>query len=199
MTVSAPTLLTGQTDRLIHLPTNSTHVSTVVLWNRTDTFTSFAFCASQATRMSLTRRTKILTGYGRREIWKSKLEVFKILQSFCISGRRRISCIVQGKVHFPTIHTQETPIFWHQILLTVWGEWIQLRHFIWTETDSAMRNTWPQLTRQYQNWQGKYKDLATKCIWRITSPPQTYSMTWPRSRIIVVAVSDTKWRACHSN
>jgi len=34
--------------------TNSTHISTVALWNRTDTFTSFAFYASQTTRMSLT-------------------------------------------------------------------------------------------------------------------------------------------------
>jgi hypothetical protein len=34
--------------------TNSTHISTAVLWNRTDTFSSFILCTLQTIRMSLT-------------------------------------------------------------------------------------------------------------------------------------------------
>jgi hypothetical protein len=47
---------------------NSTHVSTVALWNETDTFTSFASFTSQTTIMGLAWGTKFLTGYGRCEI-----------------------------------------------------------------------------------------------------------------------------------
>ena len=48
--------------------TNSTHISTVVLWNRTDTFTSFILCTLQTTTTRLTWQTKVLTGYGRYKI-----------------------------------------------------------------------------------------------------------------------------------
>jgi len=58
----------GQTDRTTGQGvTNSTQVSTVALWNGTDTFTSFTFYTSQTTIMSLKWWIKIQTGNGRCE------------------------------------------------------------------------------------------------------------------------------------
>ena len=37
----------------------------------------------------------------------------------------------------------------------------------------------------------------TNCIWTITSPPQTYSMTWTRNKFTVVTLSGPTGRACH--
>ena len=39
------------------------------------------------------------------------------------------------------------------------------------------------------------KDMATNCIWTISSPPPTYSMIWPRKKFTVVALSDPTGRA----
>ena len=50
-----------------------------------------------------------------KSVWNSNQDVFKILQSFWTPDCRRSYCFVQRKGHFPTIHTQETQIFWHQI------------------------------------------------------------------------------------
>jgi len=59
--------------------TNSTHVSAVALRNGTDTFTSFASYTSQTAVISLTWRTKILTGYG---IWKMSEILNKTFSKF---------------------------------------------------------------------------------------------------------------------
>ena len=73
--------------------TITTQLSTATVWNGTDSFTSFAIYISQTTRMSPIWRTKILTNYGKWEsVWNSKQEIFKILQPFWTSGRRRSYC-----------------------------------------------------------------------------------------------------------
>ena len=43
----------------------------------------------------------------------------------------------------------------------------------------------------------KMKVAATNFIWTITTPCQTYLMTWPRNKFSVVALSDPTGRACH--
>jgi hypothetical protein len=54
-----------------------------VLWNRTDTFSSFILCTLQTIRMSLTWRMKILTGCGRYKIcfkfWTWHFQNFMVL------------------------------------------------------------------------------------------------------------------------
>ena len=47
-------------------------------------------------------------------VWNSKQDIFKILQSWT-PGCRWSYCFVPRKGHFPTIHTQETQMFWRQI------------------------------------------------------------------------------------
>ena len=88
--------------------------------------------------------------------------------------------------------------FWDQNLQTMWQDWIHLWYdSLCGQRQTELHTTWMQLMRQYQNWRRKYKVMATNCIWTITSPPQTYSMTWPRSKFTVVALSDPTGRACH--
>ena len=133
-----------------------------------------------------------------KSFWNSKPEIFRILQPFWTSGHRRSNCIVQRKGHFLTIHTQGTQTLWDQNLQTLWWDWIHLWYdSLCGQRQTELHTTWMQLMRQYQNWRRKYKVMATNCIWTITSPPQTYSMTWPRSKFTVVALSDPTGRACH--
>jgi hypothetical protein len=80
--------------------TNSTHVYTVALWNGTDTFTSFAFCTSQTTIMSLKWWTKILTGYGRSEIWNSTKTFSKFYSHSEHLAVDQVTVLFTGRVIF---------------------------------------------------------------------------------------------------
>ena len=60
--------------------------------------------------------------------------------------------------------------------------------FIWAETDNTLRHTWQQIRRHCRNWQRIYTDVATNCIRTITSPPWTYSITWPGNNFTLVAL-----------
>ena len=133
-----------------------------------------------------------------KSVWNSKQEIFQILQPFWTSSHRRSNCIIQRKGHFLTIYTQETQTFGIKIYkLCDETGYTRIWKFIWTETDSKMCNVWLQHMQQYQNWQRKYKDMATNCICTIISPPQNYSKTWPWSKFTVVVLSDPTGTACH--
>jgi hypothetical protein len=49
-------------------------------------------------------------------------------------------------------------------------------HMIWwiirAEPNRTLHNTSLQVTQQYQNWHGEYKDVATNVTWTINFPPR---------------------------
>ena len=133
--------------------------------------------------MSPIWRTKILTGYG----W---WEIFKVLQPFWTSGRRRSYCFVQGKGHFPTVHTQGTQKFWHLNLQTMWWGWIHYDTTVYLDRDRQRALQHLIETQVAVSELRKYKAVATNSIWTVTSPPQTYSMIRPRIKFTVVVLPD---------
>ena len=86
-------------------PTNSTQVSTVMLWNRADTCTSFNSALHRQQEWVWHDRRKFWQVMeDTKSVWISKQYNVKILQHFWTSGHGQSYCFVLRK-SFLTIHT----------------------------------------------------------------------------------------------
>ena len=124
----------------------------------------------------MTKYTDIFLKFKLVKFFHFRQDILNLLQPFWTFGCRRSYCFFfQKKGDFSTVCTKQTQKFWDK-KFTNYVTRLDTRiiwQFLRAEADSALRNTWPQLAPQYQNWQRKYMDVATNCIWAITSSPQT--------------------------
>ena len=103
--------------------------------------------------MSLTRRTKILTGCGRNKIclkfWTWHFQNFMALLNIW-PQMKVLFCTKKGS--FSNIYLRNTNVVASRFTNYVMRlDTSMIWHFMWAKTDSELHSTWPQIMWQYQD------------------------------------------------
>ena len=148
------------------------------------------------TGMNLIEQKFWQTMEDRTPIWNSKCHIFQILQPFWISGYWKSYCFLQEKHDFRTKHTKEMQEFQYQNFQTLWLNWIHIWKSILGEGQTAHGTASDHKPREWQNWQGRQKDVATNYTWTISFLLLNNLTAWRRNRFTLVGLSGWKGEAC---
>jgi hypothetical protein len=80
-----------------------------------------------------------------KPFWNSKHSIFQIIQTFRKSVHAWSYCFMYRKRPFQMLHTEETQLFWHKNLQTLWLSWIHMTwNCVWRRTENSWHSIWQQ-------------------------------------------------------